>query len=479
MGNLKIFIVAVFSFVGGYALLKAISLIATESDQPVIVVGLVIGMGLLVMVGLILKKREYYLYIYLLLFPFLAIYQKGVNLSVVFSLLFIINYKGELFSAKVFNKPLVGVAHLLILGAALVTAPFSHDFGTTKQYVLMYAAAFIFLNVFTLEINSAKKIKRVGNILIFLFFFCCLISLYQKVFGITSIQLFTGGYNTNTTFGVYSARIPSIFWDPQIAGLYFGLMIILLAGYFTTVSKSPAFFVITVLMGSLAIFFSLTRVAIIAFALGGFFVFLFQKRSLVSKVVTVLIFVIPFIFMANQYFRDSSFETSKRMSGKYMVESFNYRADLWQNGLAIFASHPLGVGLGGLNQYEAGVKIGLTNLNTYETRAGTQFESAVLDVLCSLGIFGGAGVVLLLLLFFGKGFYLSKMAEDVPSLHLSVFLMGGMICLLVCGLTSPVNRNDHVVFLFVLLLGLMNALETVVIERRKIISNENEIFDKL
>ena len=191
------------------------------------------------------------------------------------------------------------------------------------------------------------------------------------------------------------------------------------------------------------------------------------------------IFVIPFIFMANQYFRDSSFETSKRMSGKYMVESFNYRADLWQNGLAIFASHPLGVGLGGLNQYEAGVKIGLTNLNTYETRAGTQFESAVLDVLCSLGIFGGAGVVLLLLLFFGKGFYLSKMAEDVPSLHLSVFLMGGMICLLVCGLTSPVNRNDHVVFLFVLLLGLMNALETVVIERRKIISNENEIFDKL
>ncbi|MBN2144940.1 MAG: O-antigen ligase family protein [Candidatus Aureabacteria bacterium] len=440
----------------GVLFLQGSQLLTQYSSHVYLVSFMAIAGLILFGIGLILKSREYFFFLYMGYFPFYSIYQARLNATIAFAVLFIFIYRSKLldfFKNKKshFHRPF----YLLVLSLFISLLNSQYRLEAFAQAIQYLSYIIVLLSFFT-EIDSFKKLKTAYHILMAMVILGGMMSVIQIFFGIETNRIFTYNLGFNTISKSGFLRYPSIFIDAQTAALFFSVTGILLGGYFSVVQKNFKWNFFFMAWGTFFLLLTGTRIAYAGFLLS-LFIFTFNKtQKVVSLIVLALVFALFAIWSIGISFPFMSSIDTDRFTIYNLLKSVETRLEFWGNGLITFLNNPLGSGLGASNLYAAAVKSNLTGHGIgYLQENIAQFESAFFDISCSLGYIGLVGILWLLGYFFYLGRLLYKKRDEIPLLEFSRYLMGAMSCFIICCLTAPVNRQDSVKFLFIFLLGSM------------------------
>jgi hypothetical protein len=447
--------------------LFASQLISLYSSHVSLVTFLAIAGLVLFGIGLILKKREYFFFLYLAYFPFYAIYQAHVNVTIAFAVLFLLIYRAKLLEFfKNKQNNFRSSFYLLLFSLFISFANSQHHFEAFFESI-QYLSYFIVLLTFFVEIDSFKKLKYVYNIFAFMIILGGIVSMIQIFFGIDSNRIFTYNQGLNTVSRSGFLRYSSIFIDAQTAALFFSVTSILLSGYFSVFHNKIKWVVFSLAWGGFFLLLTGTRIAYAGFLIS-IFLFIFNKtQKIISLILLGLVSAIFAIWSIGISINFMSNIDTDRFTAYDVSKSVETRVEFWANGLITFINNPLGTGLGASNLYAAAVKSNLTGHGIgFLQRNIAQFESAFFDISCSLGYIGLAGIIWLLGYFFYLGRLLYKKRDEIPLLEFSRYLMSAMCCFIICCLTAPLNREDPVKFIFILLLGSMFYLYETFINKQ-------------
>ncbi len=187
-------------------------------------------------------------------------------------------------------------------------------------------------------------------------------------------------------------RTVSAFLDPNFAGAYFVLTLILLIRKFSPAKKSLIFFIVVFA----ALMTTFSRSSYLMFLSGGL-VFSFLKKSWKLATTTVILFIL--LFYSFQLYTKSVAEPRKIERGK----SASYRLGTWQQGLAIFQSSPiLGVGF---NTYRYALKqYHLGDGQFLKSHGASGNDSSLLFVAATTGSVGVLVYILFLISLIRRGF---------------------------------------------------------------------------
>lgn len=154
-----------FSYVFSQLYLKGIGILFEHSNHALLVGGLLVVGFIVYGIGIILNRRDYYFYVFLLFFPFYSIYQRGINIVMLFAVFFLFAYKTKLlvfFKDKPikYSQPFYLVYFSIIVSLTQSTYPLEALGSSFK-----YTCYFIVLLSFIAEVDSIRKIKGVFSIM--------------------------------------------------------------------------------------------------------------------------------------------------------------------------------------------------------------------------------------------------------------------------------------------------------------------------
>ena len=174
-------------------------------------------------------------------------------------------------------------------------------------------------------------------------------------------------------------RTVSTFLDPNFAGAYFVLTLLLLTslrGTKQSILLLSFFFIITYL----ALLTTFSRSSYLMFLISGIY-FSFLKKSKILFLSTLLLF----LFLLSVFYSYNKSIANPR--GINREQSAGYRITTWQQGLSLFQQSPiLGIGF---NAYRYGIReYSLSDTQFLESRGSTSNDSSLLYVLATTGIVG-------------------------------------------------------------------------------------------
>jgi len=455
----KIVITAIASLLLGYFLLWMIDIAFVFSKHPFLSVLVRIVFGIVIFIPLVLNKREILIYLFILSFPFMRLAFNGIGLMECYALCFAVYYRKEIWKS-LFIKNHIYKLGLLLLMFSWVLSTFiaKHKYAVMNESMFFISLLVIYC-VLISYMKTEKEIKRIMQLFTFVTLVGLLVSFTQLIFGIDSVRFFWGEYNPNTDIYGVSKRIPSFFNEAQATGQFFGIMSILLIGFSSDLFRNR---VVTRLLGVFCIIgllFSITRIAIFSFIFGmlTYMTLARKKTQLAVFMIAVLILMISFPTIKEIMPKG----VTERFTSYNQSESFNNRFELWKESLPIFYHHPFGVGLGGLNLYDAGIKQNVRLMSIFEefpqTRYLTHFENSYLHILYSLGIFGFLGFLIIII----KHLLISRklsLLKKHPEFHNSSnSLFAAMVIWGLTVFTSPQVREAQPMVLFVILLSIISA----------------------
>ena len=462
--SIKVLISIIISIIVGLIASSMITRAFIISEHPMLSL-LMRGLFLALLAVLVIsKKKEIFIYAIILGFPFLQINFSGIGVFPFSILLLLLLYKDEIIALSKkektsYKKPFVCI-FLAMIFTTLIARNKSAVIPETVLF-LSQAGAFFVYNAY---LNSKKELTILLKLLMGLLGFCILISLIQFVFGISSVQFFFGEYNPNVGAAAVMKRIPSIFRDAQFAGQFFAIMLILGLGAIKSFLKKSIILNLIMLGSFLALILTISRVAIITFICVMFLLHVIKsshaKRMLM---IPLAIFVIlGGICLKHELLPD---KLKSRFSNYEIRQSLDFRYQIWVGSLPIIVNNPMGVGLGGRNVYDAGYKENVNFIEKFSDfpvlRKYTHFENSYLQVLYSLGFFGFLGFMGIFFVYFKLGFKIYKNANDKTKGLFALNLNGAMLIWAVCVFTSPQIRHIQPMFLFIILLAMMNGLSRI------------------
>lgn len=464
--TILVIISLIVSFFAGVLFLFSTTMAFNISTHPIASLLMRLVFAGLIVILIVLRKKENFIYLFLVCFPFLRISFNGISLFSLLSFVLFALYYKDIFAYKVNRKHICRYGFLIILIAILYTTilakrPLESFKDATGIFCLF--VIYIVLNKF---LSSEQNSKFFFIILNLIYLFAILISFLQVLFGANSIKLFFGEYysNVNSSFDV--RRMPSFFIDAQEAGIYFAVMGIISLGLGNTYFKKSVFGKWVFLLGSVALLFNGTRIAIIALLCGLIVLFLLKitfKKIFFMGFIFFIFFICGSIFF--QYFPD---QVKSRFRRDNLETSLNYRSTMWQGSLPIFYHYPFGVGLGRMNTYDAciasGARAVLVYSDKFNSNLKTQFESTYLEIIYSLGIIGFTGFLLMIGSFFKAGIRINYEQKDCFKKELSIYLLIAMIVWLISVSTSPKLDYSQTMLIFTVLMVLINKYSMSKIE---------------
>lgn len=455
----KIIITAIASLLLGYFLLGMIGIAFDFSKHPFLSILLRIVFAILVFIPLILNKREILIYLFILSFPFMRLAFSGVGLVESYALCFVFYYWKEIGKSFFLKNNIYKLGlFLLMFSWFLSTFVAKYKYAVIKESGFFISLLVIYC-VLISYMKSEQEIKRILQLLTFVAAVGLLVSLTQLIFGIDSLRFFVGDYNPNTDIYGYSERIPSFFNEAQAAGQFFGIMSILLIGFSRDLFKKRVTTGILSALCIIALCLSITRIAIFSFIFGllTYMTLAHKKTELVVFVIAVLVLMISFPAIEEIMPK----RVTERFTSYNQSTSFNYRYELWKASLPIFYHQPFGVGLGGLNLYDAGIRQRVTFLSIFEefpeTRYLTHFENSYLQILYSLGVFGLLGFLIIIVKHLLISRKLSLLKKHLELHDSSNSLFAAMIIWALTVFTSPQVREAQPMVLFIILLSIISA----------------------
>lgn len=417
---------------------------------------------MVIVILFILRERDYVFYLFLLSFPFYRIAFSGITLPLIFCLMLCAIYSREIvFYIKKYKDP-NRLAFILFFISIVYTTIIAFDKVAATNRVIYFITLFLSYLLLVSLITSPQALKRVYYIIVGIGLLGALISFYQLVFGVESIRFFFGEYNPNVSLGVSVSRIPSFFPEAQFSGIFFAMIFFLALGlsYLNPKHKWINFFVMFISFAAMTL--SGTRISLFAFGFCCLMLVMHRLRPI--KIFGVLSLMIVCILVA--LFLKNSVNLSDNITYKLRMDSFdksiNYRQKIWQRSFPIIIHNPLGVGLGGENLYNAGMKeraYFLDNFVRYPgTRGATHFESSYLTILYSLGTIGFLAFIMFFLNSFRNFLIFYKTYRDVPMGKFVYCLIMALIILSIGISTSPQINHFQPAFLLVTLFASASAI---------------------
>ncbi len=451
------------SFLAGKLLLKIVDLAFLWSDQPIkslMIKGFIL---FLFMLPFILKKKELYIYYFVLSFPFFPLIGRRISLVNIYGfILFVVYWKEILLLIRNKNN-LYKFPFLFLLISFFYTTILSQFPSQAFEKMVFYLSYVGIFLALTAYLNSILKIKVFCCLVLTVYFFCCFVSLWQVVFGIESIKFNFGDYNNNVDIYGYAKRIPSIFCEAQRAGQYFACMGILSMGIFSKIFYKNKLGIFSLFLGGIFLLFTISRLAILSYILGVFIVLLFPL-SLKRTILLVTNAFLILILLIGTYQSIAPQGVKERFSPHNQVQSFEIRNNGWVNSFPIFIQNPLGVGLGGYNRFAAGVDTGHRFSPEAKRNAKyTGFESSYLSLLYSLGFIGFGAFIWLVCIYFKLGLQLLSQNRMYT---FSIYLICAMIVWLIPSAISLQMEEFQPMIVFTLLFSLMTAYHNLYFKKQ-------------
>ena len=309
--------------------------------------------------------------------------------------------------------------------------------------------------------KSDREVRLVIQLFLAVLAFCVVVSLLQGAFGITLIRFSFWDYNQNVGLEGSIKRIPSVFWEAQSAGQYFAVAATLCLGAWRSYFKGIRWLPLLATAGAMGLLLTISRAAIAAFVVS---IVVLQTLTLSLKKVVALVTAATLLVIFGAVLYENALPRSmkQRLAWTETSTTWEERYRLWTESLPIIVNNPLGVGLGGENLYAAGLRHGahfISDFDKFKTsERSTHFENSFLQILYSLGIPGLLGFLAVLVKYFALGLGLFRGKDGSVEATFAVFLVGAMIAWLLCLFTSPLILEPQSMFVFVLLLALMNSL---------------------
>ncbi|MCB9747050.1 MAG: O-antigen ligase family protein [Candidatus Omnitrophica bacterium] len=445
----------------GFAVIMVVDKAFAGSKNPV--ASIVIRAVLLIILTTLAmqRNRRLFMHCYLLAFPFLNTLLNGVSLVTLFGVILFLLYYKEIQQAFKNNIYLYKYPFILIVLGTVISIFLAKYPGAGFDYILLYISLLLVYWTLVVFIDKESNYRLVIKYIFAIYIFAGIISILQVTFGVNSIKIFLGNYNRNVSLDGSFNRIPGMFGDAQAAALYYASIFFVCLGTIICFYKQKKFLYFILLIGILGLAFSGSRLAILTF------VFLFVIMHFVTlnfkKYVTMsLISLFLICFGASFYQGFLPVQITERFNIHKLNDSSDYRMKLWKYSLPIFYENPLGVGFGGENLYDAGLKVQAFFIPEFKeniaSRKSTHFESSYLQILYSIGILGFLGFMLLIFQFFITGLKIYSNRRKNLIYKFSLYLMFSMTVWLFCVVTSPQIGRERLMTIFITLLALMNGL---------------------
>ncbi len=438
----------------GFSLIKIVDFAFRVSEQPI--KSLIVKSTFLVffILPLILRKKEIYVYYFLLSFPFFPFIGKRISLVNMYAIILTVVYFKDILNLDKEKKYYYKYPFIILFLTFIYTtflAKYPGQAIEKTMFYLSYGGIFFALSAY---LKSEENLKTFSKFILIIYFFCCFISLWQLMFGIESIRFSFGEYLPNTNIYGSVKRIPSVFMEPQGAGQYFSTMSILSMGIVTTLFRRPKFGVFTLIVGCIFLMLTVSRLAMLSSILGVviLMLFLLPMKKLIS--VSLFSFVI-IVFLISSYQLIFPQGIRERFATHNQAQSFEIRNNYWSKSFPIFLNNPFGVGLGGYNRFDAAKKVHFPfNEMAKKAQEYTHFESSYLSLLYSLGCIGFGAFIWLILKYYKLGAHLIR----IKKYPFSVYLISAMTVWVITSAISPQMEEFQPMVTFTILLAYMNAM---------------------
>lgn len=412
---------------------------------------------------LLLKKREYFAYLYVIIFPFYRISFSGISLFSIMTITLIFLYAKEIIIHIKNVKDSYSNIMIVILACILYTTIIAYDKNAAVEKGLFYLNIFAAYIIFSVLFCSGISVKKISLIFVLVGIFAFVVSCLQVVFGVESIKLFFGEYNPNIGLGETYKRIPSIFNEAQFAGIFFSMMAFITMGLVAYYPEKKWFLRILSGLFIIGSLLSGTRISVVALLIGAIIIqhLLFSFRRYIVFISIILVLTLTF---GLTYERILPTFIKNRIEKTSIRESAKYRFMIWERSAPIIFNNPLGVGLGGDNLYEAGKRCGAYVFPEFDIYPGyrvyTHFENSYLTVLFSLGIIGFLAFIYLIAKTIAMSVY-SIMRSNYQPYKVAVSYLLSSFFIWIIGIgTSPQINHIQPMFIFVLIISMLNYLNT-------------------
>ncbi len=271
---------------------------------------------------------------------------------------------------------------ILIAILSLLLTPLDLEFGqyfTSFSYTIRFSS-FILLGWLIYAGAFPNIQKKIQQIFVYSGAGLAILGLLQFIF------LPDLGFLTEWGWDPHYFRTASTFLDPNFAGSYFTLTLVLLTSYLLTSylggrnAMTPRVFYILFAITYLALLTTFSRGAYLAF-LTSFLALSFLQKSLKLAITTILLFALLLL----------GFSTYHRLvaqpRGIDRFQSAEFRLGTWQQGWQLFSQHPiLGVGF---NSYRFALKeYGLGDKQFLKSHGSSTNDSSLLYVAATTGTVG-------------------------------------------------------------------------------------------
>jgi len=237
----------------------------------------------------------------------------------------------------------IGLCLLVIWSLVVGVINYSFTSTITSFIIFMYFCVSIFIQNYCESENKVEKILR----------YLVTFSLFSAIFGIVEKAIYVyfkfniwAGFLKFTSQPIFNDRIYSTFGNPNVAGNWFAIMIIIGLYFCSTTSKTTKLLYQTsTLLFVIALYLTGSRGAFMGL-LFGLFIFYLLKGSKKDMWLFVTIFILTaaVTFMPSQILQN--------VTGHNFDDSFNSRIGIWNGCLKMIKIKPLmGWGLMGISEH--------------------------------------------------------------------------------------------------------------------------------
>lgn len=324
----------------------------------------------------------------------------------------------------------IGLLSLFIRIPNLNSSEFLSSLGYFIRFVMYIVPLFLLPN--------AMRIKGQSILahLVFAGFIFVVFGVIQYIFlPRLELLIFLGEWD------IHSFRLFSTFFDPNYAGLFIALEIMLLYAFLHKKSSRKTLYLIMLVISYIALFLTYSRSSIIALAAGTFFFFLIQKKyKVLFGFVSVFLFSLVCLYFYSLQFRGEGVKL-------FRTASVHTRLSSYQEGINIFIKYPV---LGsGFNTYKYARKnfSDLEIVDKYSNASNAPSNSYIF-ILATTGIFG-FGFFSCFLLFLARNILLLRKQGGKDVFPVSMF--GSLIIILTHAMFQNSLFYSPIVIVYVLL----------------------------
>lgn len=407
---------------------------------------------------IILRKKENFLYLFILSFPFLLISFNGISVFLLLTLILSILYVHEIHEFVLRTKDFFLRPLLVLFMTALFTTVISRykvDAFPGLILLLCLILIYVILRVFTKN-RGVEGIFYCMNIVLS---FALLIAFLQLILGVERVKIIFNSYNSNVLATVGISRVPSFFVDAQEAGLYFAFMICLSLGFLRSRFQNKIWVWINFILSILVLMFNGTKIAIISLIVA--LVSINLINTSVRRIVLIISTSCAIILFIPLIFNHLPNSIVKRFNNHELHKSSDFRLRLWKSAWPVIQHNPLGIGLGRENTYAAIIRLRkeplLVSRNLASSHYGAHFESTYLEIICSLGVIGFFCFSYIVLKFFVLIFKSLSRSNTNSQSTFNKYLLGCMMIWVITVSTSPKFSYPHSMFIFMIILSFFDA----------------------